>query len=470
MRHGTRAVIALVIAGAVIRLWGLGAKSLWADEGASWALAVEGAPTYEHPPLYLWLLGGSVSLCGTREWCLRLPSVAAGCALIPVVYLLGLRLARRREALIAGAAAAASPLLLMSSQEARMYSLASLLGAVLVLAFLELRKRPGPGWRILWVASAWALVATHHVGWLLVVPQIAWLLLRRSPGSRRDALLLGAALLLLYAPVIPRTVQQVAARLRQPSGGLLSAGPWAVVRMAGVLYRMGAGYALPPGRPWIIAGGVPLLLAAYGAVCAVRESRSVGILAVWLLPAAAFVAVEGSPANVAGQSVGAFLLLLGIGISRTGRLKPICLLAVAGVWVGAFAAYHGAAGYPLHPEDWRSLARHLEAHCGEDEVIYLTGSRNSYFAFDYYYQGKASFVCRVAPQKLFEHEARPLGVSPGVGTAVETLLRDHSAVWLVYVDWGLPAVAREVRELDDSWLQWEDSFGQGLRLKRYAAS
>jgi 4-amino-4-deoxy-L-arabinose transferase-like glycosyltransferase len=452
-----------------LRVWDLGGKSLWTDEGVSWALAARGATPYEHPPLYMWLLGGLIRIGLRSEWGLRFLSVLSGIALVPLVYAVGSRLLSAAEGVVASWLTALSPCWLMASQEGRMYSLQSLAGAASLLALVGLLRSRHGGWRLLWVASAWGLVATHHVGWLLVVPELLWLFCRRDKSRRREALLLGCIVALLYVPIAPQSLGQVGARLGQPSGGFLQGGGRGVLRVAPVLFRMGAGYALPSGRAWTVLGAVPLVLLILGAVRTAKQPAVVGLLGAWLLPVVSFVAVEGSPANVAAQAAAAYSLLAAAGLCRAGRARiPLgVLLTVA--WGGGIWSYYGARGYPLHPEDWRSLARHLEEHCDDGDLIYLTGSRNSYFTFDYYYRGTCKFACRVPETELYAMETRPVRGAPQVKEAVEASLRSHPAVWVVHVDWGLPAVNRDLHELDGSYLTWEAPFGRGLRLKRYAA-
>ncbi len=467
-----RAVLLLVavVAGTAFRLWGLGSSSLWTDEGVSWALAVRDATTYEHPPFYIWLLRVFIRTGLDSEWGMRLASALPGIALIPVVYAVGTRLLSAGDGLVACALVSVNPCLLMVSQEARMYSVISLAGALSILAFVEVLRSSHKGWRLLWVASSWVLVTSHHVGWLLVLPQLVWLLARGEGGRRRESVLLGCALLLLYAPVLPRSAEQIIGRLRQPSGGFLQSGLDGAVRIGAVLYRMGAGYALPSGRSWLVLAGTPLILVLLGAVRTARRPFVVGVLTLWLLPVVAFVAFEGSPANVATQAAGAYALLAAAGVRQAGRARLLLVLLLVAGWGAGAWSYYDSAGYPLHPEDWRSLARHLERHCEENDLIYLTGSRNSYFTFDYYYRGACKFACRVPDQQLYEMEARPRQGGPQVRAAVEKWLDTHPVVWLVYVDWGLPAIHREIHQLDEDYLTWEASFGRGLRLKRYATA
>ncbi|MDF1699616.1 MAG: hypothetical protein P1V36_00460 [Planctomycetota bacterium] len=97
-----RVLLNLLLAGALLRLIGLGAHSLWLDEGATWAWATradwwgpDGTILAEanHPPVWwiitrLWIDGfGS-----DTEMALRAPAALCGILTIPAAWLLGRRL------------------------------------------------------------------------------------------------------------------------------------------------------------------------------------------------------------------------------------------------------------------------------------------------------------------------------------------------------------------------------------------
>src|SRR3990172_297669 len=77
-----------------LRVFGLARQSLWLDEGASYAIAsssvwgiLEQTFTVEpNPPLYYLALHAWMAVAGSSEFVLRFLSVAAGVALVPVLY------------------------------------------------------------------------------------------------------------------------------------------------------------------------------------------------------------------------------------------------------------------------------------------------------------------------------------------------------------------------------------------------
>lgn len=134
VRHHVSAawwLFTLVIGAAVIRFYGLGDVGLHGDE-ETMAMAVQhilidGRPILPSGMFYprgmtqLYLMALSVSIFGESEWALRLPSALCGIALVPLVYVTGLRFLNVRWSLALAATVAFLPDLIVYSQTARMY-------------------------------------------------------------------------------------------------------------------------------------------------------------------------------------------------------------------------------------------------------------------------------------------------------------------------------------------------------------
>src|SRR3954451_11201452 len=88
----------LFVIGLALRLYRLGAQSLWLDEGGTWVevtgrtgkgwLALLGVLFSKDAayPLYHILLKAWVTLAGDSEWALRFPSALAGAVTVTVLY------------------------------------------------------------------------------------------------------------------------------------------------------------------------------------------------------------------------------------------------------------------------------------------------------------------------------------------------------------------------------------------------
>ena len=126
------ALLAIMLLGAVLRLYGLGFQSLWGGELASWEFG--GPDTISRvaqdgtqPPLYFLILHFARWIFGDSEWALRLPSAVAGWLCIPAIYLLGKKLYSEREGIMAALLVSVLWAPVYFSQEARPLSLLILL-------------------------------------------------------------------------------------------------------------------------------------------------------------------------------------------------------------------------------------------------------------------------------------------------------------------------------------------------------
>jgi len=150
-------LLVAVVLGLVLRVYRIGGEGLWIDEAFSVWLARQplGAMVGwvsrvdQHPPLYYALLHGWARFVGDGEAGVRMLSALCGTLAIPVVYLLGRRVAGERVGLIGALILAVSPFHLRLSQEARMYTLLTLAATSALYAFVALleRREAGPGTR-----------------------------------------------------------------------------------------------------------------------------------------------------------------------------------------------------------------------------------------------------------------------------------------------------------------------------------
>src|SRR5690606_29980318 len=119
-----------------------------------------------------------VQLLGHHEWSLRLPSILAGTALIPLTYLLALQLgATRLMALAAAALMAMDRHQIHYSLEARLYAIAELLAILQVMLFWAMVQRRGFWLRLGWILLSAGLFHLHYTTVFLPVAEVAFLAL-----------------------------------------------------------------------------------------------------------------------------------------------------------------------------------------------------------------------------------------------------------------------------------------------------
>ena len=168
----------IVLAGFGLRLYGLGAQSLWYDETVSAFLARQDIPALIahtardiHPPAYYLLLHLWVRLAGDSEFALAFLSLVFGVLLVALVGGLTRRLLGRRATLWAMLFVAMSPYNVWYSQEVRMYTLGAALGVLSVWCVAAMaRNRPAAvvGYVL---CSATGLYVLYYYAFLLLALQ-----------------------------------------------------------------------------------------------------------------------------------------------------------------------------------------------------------------------------------------------------------------------------------------------------------
>ena len=169
-------IIGLLLVGAFLRIWHIGANSLWFDEVFSRNVAVDsdaatiardGVAGDVHPPLYFMLLSGWVRIAGDSDVALRFLSALLMILTLPAFYHLGRYAANERVGLLMLGLGVISPFQVYYAQESRQYALSVLTaswGLVGLFAALRGNRR---GWWI-YVAGMLGGLYTHYFTGLLL--------------------------------------------------------------------------------------------------------------------------------------------------------------------------------------------------------------------------------------------------------------------------------------------------------------
>lgn len=137
-----------------LRFYLLDGQSFWNDEGNSARIAerslqliTEGAAGDIHPPLYYYALHAWRGVFGASEFALRSFSTILGVLLVGLTFLIGRKAFSAGVGLLAAFVAAINPFQIYYSQEARMYMLLAVIGAVATYFLLRLLEDGGSGIR-----------------------------------------------------------------------------------------------------------------------------------------------------------------------------------------------------------------------------------------------------------------------------------------------------------------------------------
>jgi mannosyltransferase len=170
----TMAMLAIVLAGAALRLHGIDRTSIWLDEAISWDEArrpfwgmIRATAGETSQPLHNIILYVVIRLFGDSAIALRLPSTVLGIANIYLLYRLGAVLWDRTTGVLAAALVAFSGFHLWYSQEARMYALFAVTATAFVLASVNFLRRPDRLRAVFCTTAGLALLYSHPYGLLV---------------------------------------------------------------------------------------------------------------------------------------------------------------------------------------------------------------------------------------------------------------------------------------------------------------
>jgi mannosyltransferase len=334
------------------------------------------------PPLHYVIAWVAVKLGDPTLW-VRVPSLLAGTATVPVVYLLGRRTVGVAAGLAAAAIAALSPFAIFYADEARTYAVLVLLVALstlLLLAALESRRRA------LWAAFAACSCAALYAHYTAVFPlaaQLGWALWAHRERTRH-VLAAYAAVGIGYLPWLPSFLHQ-----RHNSGikAIEAFAPFTPRTVGESIAK------LVPGHPFVGFGEVPgrvalaLLLLGLGAaaVAAMARPRRAPSPTVILVAALALATPVGVLLySAVGSSIvdarnllpsfPALCLLAGLLIASGPRMTRLAAVALvlAGLLIGAVRSLGPDSRRP----PFKDVAEMIDRRAGPaDAVVELQAFR-----------------------------------------------------------------------------------------------
>jgi Dolichyl-phosphate-mannose-protein mannosyltransferase len=195
-----------VIVALVVRLAGIG-DTLSADEGYSWLVAdgpfLDNLEAYENTPPLFYLLLEPLPL-DDEVW-LRLPSLVAGAASVPVLYAAVRPLLGTPAALLSALGLAVAPYFVSFSNYSRGFVLATF--GLLLCLWAAARLAQGGRNRWWWLYAAGAVTALYSEYYTALF--LAALVIALVALGRREALVYGIAPALALVPWIPELIDQI---------------------------------------------------------------------------------------------------------------------------------------------------------------------------------------------------------------------------------------------------------------------
>ncbi|HBY94710.1 MAG: glycosyltransferase family 39 protein [Ardenticatenaceae bacterium] len=429
-------VAALTVLAAALRLFHLGRESLWFDE--VYSIWVAQGPMWSLPtllawkvpfPLYYSLLHGWLLVFGPGPVALRLFSVSAGVASVPLLWRFTARRLGAAAAFWAAALLAVSPLHIWYSQEGRQYALVVLLvilaADALQHALLEDRRRD---WAVYALWATAALYTHYYAGFVLAGFGLVALWSWWHKGHHRAGFV---RLVLAHLTVGVLFAPELIVPLGQAQSGTWN---WVAAKygVPGLrqLYDLAAaltyGTLFDPSPLLKLAVLGLYSLAALVGISALRrgEERPVLLLVVaWLgtAPLLAFLISQIAPLFLTRYLLPvlpAYLVLVAAGV---GRLKPPYARRLGGALLLAMSL---VAALPIYAgglkEDWRGVAQVVATQEQPGDLIVLV-DEDIAIPFDYYYTGRADQL-RIS---------RGVTDPAKIGAMVAPALAGHGRLWLV---------------------------------------
>ncbi len=228
------------------------------------------------PPLYFMAAWLTTQLGHSPEL-VRAPSILAGIASIPMMYLLGLRVVDRAAGIVAAALTALSPFMIFYSSEARAYSLMMFLLLLSTLAMLLALDTRRTRWWVLYAVASAGAVYSHYTSVFVLAAQALWLLWAH-PDARKPAIMANVGALVLFAPWIPGAINEFSS----PTVKILSAlSPftWTYAKLSFEHWLVGFPYSTVglgalPGRAALVMLGLATIITLASFALTIRRRRS----------------------------------------------------------------------------------------------------------------------------------------------------------------------------------------------------
>jgi len=466
-------VFFLVIIGASLRVFNLGAASPWLDETITYdrALAsvtdiIKASYGWDiHPPTYYVILHYMVKLGHSPE-ALRLFSVICGVLSIPIFYWLAREIfGNQRDAIVATLLLTLSAYQIRYSQEGRMYTLFFLVSLLALLFFYRAFKREQNRDWFLWAGLGVINFYVHYFSIFLIAGQVVFYAIhlirtktpRRFFTQHRSFVLASLVLLAGCLPAVPLLVQQAAAKI----GSYGVKQPTTTPLVFGLVFLKYNFYPNTLADP-LLERGLKYVFGAFiffGSWLAWKQHKDIiiflGTLLVvtlslaWLASHFVFFSLTFRYLYFLNAPV---VLLLAIALTAiadkmaAAQTKRTTALAAA---LGVAVLLHSyiLTNYYQNPRnaDWRAGFSYLKQNCGENDVIIPVPGYVTYVA-RYYLAGDENY------QRVFwlDDTSTP---------ALEKVIAEHEGVFIVLTDDMYPP---ERRQAVDKWIAehgkilWED--------------
>jgi 4-amino-4-deoxy-L-arabinose transferase-like glycosyltransferase len=446
--------------GVILRLLLLRDKSLWADEGVGWWMAL-GEIEHDAPAIYRYAFGWAVQLFGWNEFASRLPSALFGVLSVAVIYAIGKSVFDRRFGLYAAALSSISAYLIPLSQELRIYSLLGLeLWLVLWCFLMILRDEQAHiGWWIGFLLVGIAGQYTHCFFIFVLLYLGAVLIFIRGWEWRPHHFKYLAVIVIVLLLALPEVLNTltVASERRIIYAGDLSHLKMSVFRVLrayfGFLFgdyltnlpgtiipylkihpiRLATGLAMT--GTWIALGFLAskqsLRMARRGDFQALGVRIFIGMMGVFTL---LFVVIDVSTSGHLIFVYVPFVFLLATFWRRHGALTMIITSLFLVLTATSLIAHYTSPTFVHERADWRAAGTLLKQKLESTDTVLLLRGRDAYYTLKFYFPGMKCdlyYQPRHDPALLESEKLMNWWAQASFDEKVSSLLGDHTRVWVL---------------------------------------
>ncbi len=466
----------ILVSAAVLRLMMLGGKSLWADEGVIWYMAL-GAVHYDAPPIYYVLYNWSISLFGWNEFAGRLPSALFGWACVPLVYFIGKVTVDRKYGLYCALVAGISVFLIPLSQEMRIYSIVGFETLLALWIFLRIVRdeRAHFGWwfglLIIGVIGQYS-----HCFFIFILGYFGLTYFavhgRRSVRGLILFISMIAAILILSVPQLSTTASVIGSRQHMMASDFAHL-------LANILQVMRSYFSFLFGNysvgfikvvmviAWLlfVIQGLRKIAASIKAddFQALFMKMMLGMIIVFTL---LYFVVDVSTAGHLIFIYVPFLFVVAGALASFRRKRLIAILTLFILLSGiTLIDYYKSPTYYYDRSDWRSAGLLLSQQFENDDALLILGARNAYYTLKFYHpalEGDIYYRPRHDRELSTDDELIKWWQRSTTIEKVQILLKDHSRVWIASLN---NFSEKEITAALHEYQTWD--FGPGLQYFRF---
>ncbi|MCL5962075.1 MAG: glycosyltransferase family 39 protein [Chloroflexi bacterium] len=442
-RHQLLVLGILIALAFATHLYRLSAESLWWDETLTYHRAVRDIPYIlsnrialfnintidQHPPIYFLLDHLALSLFGSSEFALRLPSAYVTVLAVPLSYVMGRRLFDGSTGLLAAMLAAISPYYLYYGQEARPYSIAATFATASIYFFargiIEGEARFYP----IYLATALTSVLTHYLTGIMILGDAAYVAVD-SLLKRRGKRLLALGGFAVIGVILAPAAQYMLFRFTILGDSRLQVSIIDVLRDLAISFTFGITVDQFDVLPYTY--GLVVVALAGIAACLSRVKRQsllyvitrLGLPVVVLYGVSQFKVIYNTRYAVFLAPM--FFLLIAAGLSwMLAKQRAIGVIAcIYLIGIGAFGTYHYFAHSGSIKTNFRDSIAYIEQHANQEDAIVLGDARLA-TVLEFYHRGDQPVYA--VPSRYGEDTPE------AISKQLAEIARNHRRIW--YVLW-----------------------------------